>query len=191
MKVDYAFHAIPEFEIPQAADPTFQHVLDTYASEVNKLVTTWLEFHDSDLSFRPHPKSATVLEIMHHELLSERRFFGEFLSMPEPPASEVLQSDSSARALADRLAEFAKPRLQFMAAQSKDWWLENRAFFDAERQRIWILWRRILHTAHHRTQLTVYLRFLDRAVPPIYGPTADKSWTGADPTHSVEAASRS
>jgi len=31
---------------------------------------------------------------------------------------------------------------------------------------------------------------LDRPVPPIYGPTADVSWSGADPTQTVEAARR-
>jgi uncharacterized damage-inducible protein DinB len=29
------------------------------------------------------------------------------------------------------------------------------------------------HLAHHRGQLTVYLRLLDRPVPAIYGPSAD------------------
>jgi uncharacterized damage-inducible protein DinB len=63
-------------------------------------------------------------------------------------------------------------------------------FFDVERTRTWVFWRRILHSAHHRTQLTVYLRLLDRPVPSIYGPTADVSWTGADPTRTVDAARR-
>jgi uncharacterized damage-inducible protein DinB len=29
------------------------------------------------------------------------------------------------------------------------------------------------HLAHHRGQLTVYLRLTDRPVPAIYGPSAD------------------
>ncbi|HEV3484625.1 MAG TPA: DinB family protein, partial [Vicinamibacterales bacterium] len=29
------------------------------------------------------------------------------------------------------------------------------------------------HLAHHRGQLTVYLRLTDRTVPAIYGPSAD------------------
>ena len=29
------------------------------------------------------------------------------------------------------------------------------------------------HLAHHRGQLTVYLRLLDQPVPAIYGPSAD------------------
>jgi len=32
------------------------------------------------------------------------------------------------------------------------------------------------HFAHHRGQLTVYLRLNDVALPQIYGPTADEAW---------------
>ena len=63
-------------------------------------------------------------------------------------------------------------------------------FFDVVRERIWIFWRRVLHTAHHRTQLTVFLRMLEKPVPPTYGPTADVTWSGADPTTSLGAAQR-
>jgi hypothetical protein len=38
-------------------------------------------------------------------------------------------------------------------------------FFDVERERIWVFWRRVLHIAHHRTQLTVYLRLLIAKCP--------------------------
>lgn len=34
----------------------------------------------------------------------------------------------------------------------------------------------ISHLAHHRGQMTVYLRLLDIPVPSIYGPTADEHW---------------
>ena len=88
------------------------------------------------------------------------------------------------------MLELSRARLQFLAKQNQEWWLTVVPFFDVERERIWIFWRRVLHTAHHRTQLTVYLRLLDKQVPSTYGPTADVSWKGADPTRSVEAASR-
>jgi len=90
----------------------------------------------------------------------------------------------------DRLVALALPRLAFLAAQPSPWWMEHVPFFDVERTRAWVFWRRVLHTAHHRTQLTVYLRMMDRAVPATYGPTADVRWDGADATHSVEAAGR-
>jgi uncharacterized damage-inducible protein DinB len=188
--MQYPFNAIPDSSVPRAAEAHWQHALDIYASEVNKVHSTWLQFADADLAFRPHQKSATAGEIMRHELLSERRFFAEFLELPEPPAAEVLPAEVSVAAFAHRLVEQAFPRLQFLASQRDPWWLATRPFFDTQRQRIWIFWRRILHTAHHRTQLTVYLRLLDKPVPAIYGPTADATWQGADPTTTVESAGR-
>src|SRR3954454_9435284 len=86
--------------------------------------------------------------------------------------------------------ERARARLPPAPGGSRGWGGEPVKFFYVERSRAWIFWRRILHRAHHRTQLTVYLRLLDRPVPPIYGPTADVSWTGADPTRTVDAAHR-
>jgi uncharacterized damage-inducible protein DinB len=179
---------ISDSEIPGASGRIFQHLLNTYASETNKLVSVWLQFSDKDMSFRPHDRSNTVTEIMKHQLLSERRFFGEFLGLPEPPASEILPDSQTPETYAARLLELARPRLNFIADKNEAWWLEQRPFFDVVRERIWIFWRRVLHTAHHRTQLTVYLRLLGKAVPSIYGPTADVTWEGADPTRTVEAA---
>ena len=50
----YSFTAIPDEKIPRASEPAFQHMLDTYASETNKVVSVWREFGDEDLAFRPH-----------------------------------------------------------------------------------------------------------------------------------------
>lgn len=190
MPMTYARSAIADTQIPTSAVPLMQHALETYASETNKVFSTWSELRDADLSFRPHPRSSSVGEILSHQLLSERRFFGEFLGAPEPPASEVVPSPLTIRSASDRLVALARPRLDFLARQSADWWTTRVRFFDVERERAWIFWRRVLHTAHHRTQLTVYLRLLDRRVPSSYGPTADVRWEGADPTTSVAAASR-
>jgi uncharacterized damage-inducible protein DinB len=130
----------------------------------------------------------TVIEVFRHELLSSRRFFGGFLGAPEPAAEAVLPKIETTDGYVTRLAELARPRLQFLADKTEPWWLERAPFFDVERPRIWIFWRRVLHTAHHRTQLTVYLRLLDLPVPPVYGPTADVTWEHAAPTLSVDAA---
>jgi uncharacterized damage-inducible protein DinB len=186
----YSFTAVPDERIPRASDPAFQHMLDTYASETNKVASVWREFGDEDLTFRPHARSTTVGDILKHQLLSERRFFGEFIGSPEPAPSEVLPSQLTVATAIDRLTQLAVARLPFLAGQSREWWLVRVPFFEVERERVWIFWRRVLHTAHHRTQLTVYLRMMDRSVPPTYGPTADVKWDGADPTNSVAAAGR-
>jgi len=186
----YPFIAIADADFPHAADPLFQHVVDTYASETNKVVSVWREFSDDDLTFRPHPRSTTVGDILKHQLLSERRFFGEFMGAPEPAAEAVLPAAVTVVAFIKRFTELARARLPYLAVQSREWWLARVPFFEVERERIWVFWRRVLHTGHHRTQLTVYLRMMNRSVPPTYGPTADVKWDGADPTDSVGAAGR-
>lgn len=188
--MQYEFTAIEQNEIPRMRVSILQHALDTYASETNKVISTWRQFADTDLDFRLHPKSSTVGDILKHQLLSERRFFGEFLGTPEPAPEEVLPSVLTVGTCCQRVAELAKSRLPFFADQHEEWWAGVTPFFNVQRERIWIFWRRVLHTAHHRTQLTVYLRMLDKDVPSTYGPTADVTWRGADPTQSVEAAGR-
>jgi uncharacterized damage-inducible protein DinB len=188
--MNYAFVAIPDSEIPRATLPVFQHILNTYASETNKVISVWRCFDSPAMSFRPHPRSKVVLDILKHQLLSERRFFGEFMGVPEPPASEVLPLGETPQDYWMRMRELACPRMAFLALQTEAWWLEEVPFFDVARQRIWVFWRRLLHTCHHRTQLTVYLRMLNKEVPSTYGPTADVTWKGADPTQTVEAAGR-
>ena len=186
----YAFTAIADSDIPRAADPIFQHLLDTYASETNKVISVWRGFDPADLTFRPHPKSSTVADILKHQLLSERRFFAEFVGTPEPEPAEVLPATLDLDSSITRMVQLARPRLMFLSNQSSPWWLEEVPFFDSKHQRIWVFWRRVLHTCHHRTQLTVYLRLLNKSVPSVYGPTTDVTWEGGDPTMSVAAAGR-
>ncbi len=190
MPATYPFHAIDTERLPRADDPVYQHIVDIYAGEINKTASVWHSFDDATLEYRPHPKSTIVRDVFKHELLSGRRFFGEFLGLPEPDASEVLPNPLTVDSSISRLAELAAARLPHLARGSRAWWEQQVKFFDVERSRIWVFWRRVLHTAHHRTQLTVYLRLLDRPVPPIYGPTADVTWAGADPTRTVDAARR-
>jgi uncharacterized damage-inducible protein DinB len=189
--MQYEYTAIPESQVPRAAEPVFQHLLDTYACETSKVVSVWRQFAPADMSFKPAERSATVLEIMKHQLLSERRFFAEFIGLGgEPEAAALLPPELTPAAFCHRYEELCRPRLERMANRDQQWWLEVVPFFDVQRQRIWVFWRRVLHTTHHRTQLSVFLRLLGKPVPSSYGPTADVTWKGADPTRSVEAAGR-
>ncbi len=56
----YSSTAIADSEFPRSPNPLFQHLLDTYASETNKVIAVWRCFDPADLGFRPHPKSSTV-----------------------------------------------------------------------------------------------------------------------------------
>jgi hypothetical protein len=167
MPLSHPDPAIPDSKVPRAYSPLFQHLLDTYASETNKVICVWQEFSLEEMAFKPHPRSGTVQEIMNHQLLSERRFFGEFLGAPEPIATQILPQEGTPAGYARRMLQLAEPRLGFFASQQEAWWLARVHFFDVERERIWVFWRRILRTDHHQAQLTSPCTSWARAFPRI------------------------
>jgi uncharacterized damage-inducible protein DinB len=179
-------------DVPRASKPIFQHLVDTYASEANKTAAAWSELRDDQLDFRLHPRSSSIRQILTHQILSERRFFAEFIGFVEPPPESLLPPGKAAavRGYIDRFIELARARLVPLAALDEAGWLAEVPFFDVRRQRIWVFWRRVLHTAHHRAQVGDCLRLLNLRVPATYGPTADVTWSGADPTTTLDAARR-
>ena len=86
----YEFIAIPDAEVPKAVEPVFQHIVATYASEANKTVSVWRAVPDGLLDFKPHEKTNPIRTILVHQLLSERRFFAQFVGTKEPPVEELL-----------------------------------------------------------------------------------------------------
>lgn len=199
MRYDYT--AIAESEIPAAVDPAYQHLLATYVSEANKTASIWRAVPGALLDFKPHDRVNTVRTIFVHQLLSERRFFAQFVGTREPAVEELLPPEVKAgasdakpkiAAYLDKYIWLTKLRLPQFAAGTSAWWLEERPFFGGlKRQRIWIFWRRVLHTCHHRTQVQTWLRLGNAPlVPTIYGPSGDVTWSEADPTYSLDAAKR-
>lgn len=190
--MQYDHTAIPDAELPTAGEPLLAHMVSTYASETNKTASMWLATPAEHLDFAPHDKTNSIRKIFEHQILSERRFFAQFVGFAEPPADQLLPACESptVQQYVDRYVELAKLRLPQIAGAPPEWWLEEQPFFGFERQRIWTFWRRVLHTCHHRTQVQSWLRLAGAHVPSIYGPSGDVSWDAADPTYSVAAAGR-
>ena len=90
----YDFTAIPDADVPRAVDPVFQHVLQTYASEANKTVSVWRAVPDHLLDFKPHEKTNPIRTILVHQLLSERRFFGQSAPRSRPSMNSSLPAKS-------------------------------------------------------------------------------------------------
>ncbi len=190
----YEWTAVPDADVPTAVDPAWQHVVTTYASETNKTASMWRAIPDNQLEFKSHEKVNSIRTILVHQLLSERRFFGQFVGTVEPPVEELLPAGEQlgVAAYMEKYIGLCQKRLPQFAQATTVWWLEPRPFFGGlVRERVWIFWRRILHTCHHRTQVQTWLRMAGvTPVPAIYGPSGDVTWDEADPTYSLEAANR-
>ena len=190
----YDWVAIPDDEVPVVADPNLRHVVETYASETNKTASMWRAIPEDLLDFRPHEKSNPIRTILVHQLLSERRFFAQFVGTQEPPVDQLLPASDkpSVADYIDHYVKLARARLPQFASASAEWWAGEMPFFGGlRRQRVWTFWRRVLHTCHHRTQVQAWLRLGGAEfVPAIYGPSADVQWDEADPTYSLAAADR-
>ena len=156
--------------MPSTPESTYAFLLDTYETEILKIVGIWSAFPDSAMDFRPSPKSRTVLEQFEHQVQSEGRWMTAMLGIdtgdPNPAAKTKQGYIEKYRADATR-------RLEILRTKPDPWWREPASFFDVPRSRAWIFTRRVTHSAHHRGQLIVYLRLLGIPVPSVYGPTAD------------------
>src|SRR3954447_25287044 len=144
MRHDYV--AIPDEEVPVTADPAYGHAVIIYAGETNKTVGMWRAIPDDLLDYRPHEKTNTIRAILAHQILSERRFFAQFVGTQEPPVESLLPPGESPAVAAyiDRYVALATARLPQLAASDAAWWLEERPFFGGlVRQRIWTFWRRV------------------------------------------------
>lgn len=142
-----------------------------YATERLKTLSTWSCFADADLAFRPAARARTPREHMVHQCVSEDTWMRNMLGLQVEIAA--LPALENRLAFLQHYARASSARMQLMASKSSAWWTENARFFDVERSRAWIFVRRLTHSAHHRGQLTVYLRLLGRPVYSTYGPTAD------------------
>lgn len=149
----------------------FEFLTETYATERLKTLSVWSQFRDDDLTLRPEPKARTPLEHMVHQCVSEdlwmTRMLGIDIGLPQLPARETRLDFLS------HYAEASGRRLAHLRTAPSQWFEEETTFFDVRRSRAWVLVRRIAHTAHHRGQLTVYLRLLNQPLYSTYGPTAD------------------
>ncbi len=156
----------------------FDFLVDSYRTERLKTLSVWSQVPDARMAFRPEPRARTPLEHMVHQCLSEDAWMRGMLaiatSLPALPARETRLD--FLRHYADCSAE----RLGALESMPQEWFEQDVTFFDVVRSRAWVLVRRMTHSAHHRGQLTTYLRLWGRDLYSTYGPTADTGGLAKD-----------
>jgi uncharacterized damage-inducible protein DinB len=139
---------------------------------------------EGDPDWKPHPKSMPLGYLSN--LVAS--MFGWISMMIEREFLDLADSGNrpSATTGAERLALFDKSVADARAALAnttdehlmKTWQLRMGDKVLDEKPRHLVIADTFSHLAHHRGQLTVYLRLNDQPVPSIYGPTADEGWGG-------------
>ena len=139
---------------------------------------------ESQLAWRPHPKSMTLGQLALHIAQLPRGIVELLANLDAEVPTVPLRDDASVAeilATLDESVPFAKERLiawgdEGLAAK---WRMTRQGKTLLEMPRIGMVRSVMLnHWYHHRGQLTVYLRMLDVPLPSIYGPTADEKVFG-------------
>jgi len=139
---------------------------------------------DVDFNFKPHPKSMALGRLAGH--LSDTA--GEWavstltldkLEFPADHKFEQYVPASTAAMLEKYDADVAKAKAALASFDPAKWdtnWkfvAGGQAWIDDTKYGVWRNWV-INHLIHHRAQLGVYIRLLNKPIPGMYGPSADE-----------------
>ncbi len=126
--------------------------------------------------YRPHPSSKSAMELAWHLASSDHWFLegilrGEFAAGGDGPPAEI-------RTPADVSSWYEQsvpPLVERLKSLSEEELARPVPFFGLMTQpAVGYLLLAMLHAAHHRGQLTAYLRPMGGKVPSIYGGSADE-----------------
>ena len=130
---------------------------------------------DADLNYSPDPKSMKALDLAWHAASAEW-FFLNSVCEGQFSAGESKRPENIHNAQ-DVLVWYEKnvpPALERAKALSGQHLAKPIDFFGTmQAPAVWYLTLMVKHGAHHRGQLSTYLRPMGAKVPSIYGPSGD------------------
>ena len=117
----------------------YQFLIDTYETEIVKVLSAWSIFDDGDLSFRPHPtdeRARSVREQMVHQCVSENLWFESMLGISV--TDNPLPENETRMEFIKHYRECAEKRLAMLRSKNDQWWAGETDFFEVRRSRAWI-----------------------------------------------------
>ncbi len=138
---------------------------------------------DADYNYKPHAKSMSLGRLAGHvaETAGQWAFSALAKDKIEMAAGEKYEPyiPASQEALLARFDKETGETKAVLAALKPEQWDANWKFVAGDqtwindtKYEVWRTWV-VNHLIHHRAQLGVYLRLLDKPVPGTYGPSAD------------------
>jgi uncharacterized damage-inducible protein DinB len=168
--------------MPDANNPLKQMLLADLDQELATTRRVLERVPDEHLDWKPHEKSMALGALATHianlvgwqiPILQQDEY--DFATSPPPRGSA--ENRAALLSLLDANVAGLRQALEKVddAALARTWTLRVGAQVIVSSPKA-VAFRSfgLSHTAHHRGQLTVYLRLLDVPVPSVYGPTADE-----------------
>lgn len=161
---------------PQHALAISEFLLETLETEIPTTTAVFGAVPAGKLDYRPDPVSKTALGLMRHIALEDEWFLnavadGAFSPLPDDSdVCGLLTPSDAIRRYNERIpASIARVRALSGEALVREVDLMGAFRLPA----VQFLSMTLRHSAHHRGQLTAYLRAMGGKVPAIYGPSAD------------------
>jgi uncharacterized damage-inducible protein DinB len=164
--------------------PISKNLLPEFDDEMSKTRTVLERCPEAKFSFKPHPKSGTLIWLATH--LANMPAWTVFTMSSDsfdyappgapPPKDTPITSVKQLLATFDKCVADGRAALEGASDDSmmKPWSLlaGGKTIFTMPKVAVY---RSMImnHMIHHRAQLTVYLRLNDVPVPGLYGPSAD------------------
>jgi hypothetical protein len=115
----------------------YQFLIDTYQTEIVKVLSVWGMFDDIDLLRRPNsddPRGRNPLEHMVHQCVSEDLWFTNMLGIKV--TANPLPEHETRIAFMDAYARNSALRLAVLLQTTEEWWEAEASFFDVQRTRL-------------------------------------------------------
>ena len=131
-----------------------------------------------DGDWKPDPKCRSAKEIAWHIVASETWFLNGVASRDFTPQDEVGMMPENLDGIRKYYETEIPKAIERVRKVRGEQMSEIADFFGMKLPNTTLLGFALVHTVHHRAQLSTYLRPLGGKCPDIYGGSADEPWQG-------------
>jgi len=161
---------------PTEARTIADFLLVTIEHEIPTTTGVFAAVPTQHVSYRPHVRSKTALQLLRHITLEDEWMLnavadGRFGPVPDDSDSCGVMTPADAIARYNERMPLAMARVRALSGDALTREVDLLGIM--QMPAIGFLSLMIRHSAHHRGQLSTYLRPMGGKVPSIYGPTAD------------------
>jgi uncharacterized damage-inducible protein DinB len=156
---------------PDHAKVVFDFLYPTLQHEHATTLKVLEAVPNQNLDYAPSERCTPALRLAEHIAQAELRFAQLVLegAMPSTPLAE----HTSPQSVVDFYKNEVKPLIDKLPSLTPEQLARTVKFYMWDMPAVQVLQIFIQHSAHHRGQLSAYLRPMGAKVPGIYGPSAD------------------